>query len=683
MMKNLTCPTCANKIEERLVKLPFIEKATFNFVNETMLLEVNEHYQENTHISDIRRVVERIESGVSVFLYEQRHTKIKVGFFRKNWLIFLGVALFLLGELLAHYFDLVRINPLYWSGYFLIAHKILIATLKGLKNKQFFNENVLMLIATMAAMSIGKPHEAILVILFYTLGEHLQHRAVEKSKKEINALMDLHIEYAYVYDNNEWVIKDPMSIKKNDLILVKNGEKIPVDGIIAKGKSSLNTSALTGESALKSVQEGMFVLSGNINVGSVLEIKAAKEYQDSTISKIIDLIENAPTNRSKTELFITRFAKFYTPIVTVMALLIFAIPSYFNPSMIEEYIHRAAIFLVISCPCALVLSIPLSYFAGIGSSARKGILFKGSNYLDMMQEVELIGLDKTGTLTKGNFVVENYTNEAVLKIAASVERFSNHPIAKSLVAAHQGDYIHYDSVEEIAGLGMKATYQGNTILVGNRKLLQKEKISIKDKKDLAGTNIFVAQNKNYLGFIIIKDQLKANTRTTINSLRKKHRLVMLTGDNEATAKDISKELGDLEYIPNLLPNQKVEHFEALKTKGVKMYVGDGINDAPLLKLADISVAMGKGSELALDVADIIITDDDLNTLNTAFSLAKYTREVVYQNIILSLGVKFSFLVLAGLGHTSMLAAIFADVGVTMLAVLNALRLIYGKRVKRL
>ncbi len=683
VMKNLTCATCTRKIEELLVKLPYIENATFNFTNQTMLIDVTDDYQENQHIVDIRAIVDRIETGVTTYIYERRHTTIKVGFFRANWIIFLGLAVFLSGESLVHYFNLVRINPLYWAGYFLIAHKIGFATLRGLRNLQFFNENVLMLVATMAAMSIGKPYEAIAVIIFYTLGEHLQHRAVEQSKKEISSLIDLKVEAVSVLDNDEWVIKDPMSIKKNDIILVKNGEKIPVDGIIVSGKTSLNTSALTGESKLQDVSEGQYILSGNLNVGNVIELRAAKEYQESTIAKIIDMIENATTKRSKTENFITKFAKYYTPVVTIAALLMVAIPTYFNPANYEDYIFRAATFLVISCPCALVLSIPLSYYAGIGSSARKGILFKGSNFLDMMHEVDVIGIDKTGTLTHGNFVVDGYTSPEALAVAASIEKYSNHPIAQSVVMAYDGPMEPLSDIQETPGLGIKGLSSEGIILAGSKKYLRREKIRVDDAKDTAGTNVFVAKNGKYLGQIVIKDQIKSSSIDVIKKLLRRYRIVMLTGDNKETASEVAYEVGGIDYRHGLLPDEKVTEFENIPSKGPKMYIGDGINDAPLLKIADVGVAMGHGSELAIDVADVIIMDDDLKTVDKAFTLANRTRAIVLQNIVLSLGVKFSFLILAGFGQATMLQAIFADVGITMIAVMNALRLIYGKRAKKL
>lgn len=685
VMKNLTCPMCADKIEKVLPELSYIESASFNFANQTMLLEVNRDYSEDTAIPEIKAVVDAHESGVETFVYEKRHTTI----IQKNFVVtyrfvLLGAFLFAVGYLF-EYFGIMRprINLLYWTGYALIAHKVIINTYKGIKRKEYFNENVLMFIATLAAMFIEKPFEAGLVILFYSVGEHLQHRAVNQSKKEISSLLDLHVEYANVVFGEKTLVKDPMAIRKQDHLVVKNGEKIPVDGTIIKGASSLNTSALTGEAKLLDVEEGDFVLSGNINVGGILIIEAAREYKESTIARIIDLIENATNKKARTENFITRFARFYTPIVTFLAVLMFAIPSILDPGNMEEYIFRAATFLVISCPCALVLSIPLSYFAGIGASAREGILFKGSNLLDMMNDVDLIGIDKTGTLTHGNFEVAGFTNLKTLRIAASVEQYSNHPIAKSIVTSYHGALDRYDNIEEIPGYGIRATSSVGTTYVGSRRMLEEAGIENIDRKDTAGTNIFIAKNDKYIGRVVIKDKIRDNASEIMRTLLNRgYHITMLTGDNEATAAEVAYELGGINYIHSLLPEDKITHFESLRTNGKKMYVGDGINDAPLLKKADIGVAMGTGSELAIDVADIIIMDDDLSKLKRAFALSRKTKRIVYQNIALSLGVKFSFLALAGAGFINhMLLAIFADVGITLIAILNALRLIYGKKQK--
>jgi Cd2+/Zn2+-exporting ATPase len=678
VMQNLICTGCASRIEKALTKLDYIRSASFNFANQTMLIDAEDTYKDEEAIGEIRKIVNSIEQGVITYRYEDRNKVTPKGFFKTNWIMFLGVAIFLFGRIFETNLQMVRTNPFYWLGYLLITHKIIIKTFNGLKQKAFFNENMLMFIATLAAMFIEKPYEAMFVILFYTLGEHLQHRAVHKSKNEINALMDLHIEYANVLEDGEWVVKDPMSIEKKNHILVKNGEKIPVDGIIIEGRTSLNTSALTGESKLQSAGVGDYVLSGNINVGNVITMEAKKEYQESTIAKIIDLIENSTNKKSKTENFITKFAKYYTPFVMVLALLMFAVPTYFAPDRIEVFIFRAATFLVISCPCALVLSIPLSYFAGIGASARNGILFKGSNFLDLMQDIDVIGIDKTGTITHGNFVVDGYTSLETLKIAASLEKYSNHPIARSILEAYTDTLETYHDIEEIPGFGLKGKTENGTVLAGSKKLLKRENIRSIDNKDTTGTNIFVAKDGEYVGRIVVKDQVKESSRRVMKDLMKRYHIVMLTGDNEETASEVAYEVGGIDFRSGLLPEDKIHEFEKLHSKGPKMYVGDGINDAPLLKTADIGVAMGNGSELAIDVADIIIMDDDIQTLHEAFHISRKTKRIVYQNIVLSIGVKFLFLFLASIGRATMWMAIFADVGITMIAVLNALRVIYGK-----
>lgn len=683
IMRNLICSGCAGKIELALTELSYINSASFNFANQVMLLDVTESYKESTHLSQIKAIVDSIEHGVETYPYEKRNLMVNKSFVKKHWLMLLGVIVFALGYFLDFSLNWVRFNPLYWVGYGLIVHIIAIKTYRGIRRKDYFNENTLMFIATLAAMFIAKPFEAVAVLIFYTVGEHLQHRAVHRSKQEISSLMDLHVDYANVWINESWIVKDPMSLTKGDRILVKNGEKVPVDGVVLKGRTSLNTSALTGETKLKSVDVGDFVHSGNINVGSVIEFTAEKEYHESTIARIIDLIENATNTKSKTENFITRFARYYTPFVTLAALLMVLVPSLLDPVNLEEYIFRAATFLVISCPCALVLSIPLTYFAGIGASARKGILFKGSNFLDMMNKVDVIGIDKTGTLTHGNFEVDGYTSLETLKLAASIEVYSNHPIAQSIVAAYTDELYTIDLVTESPGYGLKGLLNEKSLMVGSRRFLLDEGIIDLEDTDTAGTNVFVAFDGKYIGRVVIKDQIKESSVNVIKHLNRRFHLVMLTGDNKDTASEVAYALGGIDYRDSLLPEDKLNVFNEIPSTKMKMYVGDGINDAPLIKNADIGVAMGKGSELALDVADVIIMDDDLRTLKKAFTLSKRTYTIVIQNIVLSLGVKFLFLILASFGIATMWMAIFADVGITLIAVMNALRLIYGRRAKRL
>lgn len=683
IMKNLICSGCAGKIERALSDLNYINSASFNFPNQIMLIDVTDEYDEDTAIFEIKEIVDSIEEGVETYSYDKRHlieTKKQV---EKYYSVYIGIIIFIIGYIFDYYNIPLGFIPLYWIGYLFISHKIMRKTFKGIKRKEIFNENLLMFIATVAAMFLQDYFEAALVIIFYSIGEHLQHKAVHRSKQEVSDLMDLKIEYANVLIDGNIVIKDPLALKKGNVIIIKNGEKIPVDGIILKGSTSLNTSALTGEAKLTHVKTGDYVLSGNINVGSVIEVQAVKEYNESTIAKIIDLIENSTNHKAKTENFITKFARYYTPAVTIAAILMFLIPTLLDPNQAHtsEYIYRAATFLVISCPCALVLSIPLSYFSGIGAAARQGILFKGSTYLHMITNVDSIGIDKTGTLTHGNFTVAEFTNLETLKVAASAERYSNHPIAQSIVDFYEGDMYDYSDVEEIAGYGLVIKTEDGTILVGNRKLLNKHNVKLTDKKSMIGSNVFVSKNGEYLGKVIVRDQIKDSSMEVIRRLNRKYKITMLTGDNEQIAKDVSDSLGGINYECNLLPEEKITKFNAIESKKLKMYVGDGINDAPLLKNADIGVAMGNGSEVAIDVADVIIMNDDLRLLEKALKIAKKTKLIVFENIILSLGVKFSFLILAAFGLSTMLMAIFADVGITLIAVLNSLRIIYSKGLK--
>ena len=682
IMKNLICSNCASKIEKSLKDLDYINSASFNFPNQVMLIDATDDYPDESAVDEIKEIVDSIEDGVDTYAYDKRHLIETVKKVESYYSVFIGIAIYIVGFIFDHYGIVWGFIPLFWIGYSFIAYKILLKTLKGVRRKDFFNENTLMFIATIVAMFLQFYYEAVLVIIFYTLGEYLQHRAVYKSKQEVSALMDLKIEYANVLVDGVIEIRDPLSIKKGDIIVIKNGEKIPVDGICIKGTTSLNTSALTGEAKLTNVKVGDYVLSGNLNVGTVIEIEATKEYRESTIAKVIDLIENSTNHKAKTENFITKFARYYTPAVTVGAFLMFLIPTIYNSANYQEYIYRAAIFLVISCPCALVLSIPLSYFAGIGAAAREGILFKGSTFLHMMTNVDSIGIDKTGTLTHGNFSVGDYTNKEVLKIAASVERFSNHPIAKSIIDFYDGDYYDFENIEEVPGLGLIVKDEKGTILVGNRKLMNKHKIKVKDKKVMIGSNVFVSKYGKYLGRVIVQDQIKSSSLNVIRRLSRKYNITMLTGDNNLIAKEVALSLGGINYESNLLPEDKIKVFNKIESKKLKMYIGDGINDAPLLKNADIGVAMGSGSEIALDVADVIIMNDDLNLLEKAFKIARKTKNIVYQNIALSLGVKFTFLLLASIGIGTMLTAIFADVGITLIAVVNSLRIIYSKGLKK-
>jgi len=674
-MDNLICSSCVGKIEKELVSLKYVNNATFNFTNQTMLIDVTDDYNENEAILSIKKIVDSIENGVETYLPSKKNTHSKD---KRTYInaFTIGLVFFLLAMILQNVISEMYVITLYWFGYILTANQIIIKTLKGLKRKDYFNENTLMIIATITAMILTFYLEAVLVVLFYTFGEYLQHKAVSKSKGEIKGLIDLKVDYANVEVDGNIMIKTPEEIKLGDIILVKNGDKIPIDGVVVSGQTSLNTSALTGETKLSFVEEGNEILSGNLNVGSVIRMEATKKYSDSTVYKIIDLIENSTNLKAKPEAFITKFAKFYTPIVTILAFIMFAIPSLMDPSNMSVYVYRAAVFLVISCPCALVLSVPLSYFSGIGAAARNGILFKGSSFLHMLTDVDTIGLDKTGTITKGNFKVTDFSDNETLKLAASIESFSNHPIATSIIDSYEGDMYTIENIEEIPGQGLVGFLMNEKVYVGNEKLLLNNKIDI-PKIDKSSTSVLVAKNNKFIGQIIINDEIRKESIEAIKSLSA-FNITMLTGDNEETSKKIAYDVGNINYYSGLLPENKIEVFNNLPSNKLKMFVGDGINDAPLLKNADIGVAMGNGSELAIDVADIIIMDDDLNKLKKAIMIANKTKRIVIQNITLTLGLKLFIVILAGFGLSSMLAAIFADVGVSLIAVLNSLRIIYSK-----
>lgn len=678
IMRNLICSNCAGRIEKALTELPYINSASFNFPNQVMLIDATDEYDEENAIPEIRSIVDSIEDGVDTYSYDKRHFMETKKEIETYYTFFIGVAIYLIGYIF-EYFDItIGYLSLYWLGYVFIAYKIARKTYKGIRRGQIFDENTLMFIATIAAMALNHYYEAALVIIFYTVGEYLQHQAVHRSKQEVSTLIDLKIEYANKIEGDKVIIVDPLSIVKGDRLVVKNGEKIPVDGTIVKGTTSLNTSALTGEAKLSTVKLGDYVLSGNINVGSIIEIEAKKEYTESTIAKMIDLIENSTNHKARPENFITKFARYYTPTVTVAAFLMFLIPTLFDPNNYQRYIYSASIFLVVSCPCALVLSVPLSYFAGIGAAARKGILFKGSSYLHMATNVDVIGIDKTGTLTHGNFEVTDFSDNETLKLAASIERYSNHPIAQSIVKYYEGDYYDFQNVEEVPGYGLVVTTEEGTILAGNRKLLNKHKIKVSDKKNIVGSNVFISKYGKYVGRVIVSDTIKDSSRNVIRRLSKKYHITMLTGDNKAIATTVADDLGNINFVSSLLPDQKVDAFNQLDSKKYRMFVGDGINDAPLLKNADIGIAMGDGSEIAIDVADVVIMGKELTLLEQALNIAHKTKNIVYQNIIFSLSIKFLFLVLAGFDKTSMLMAIFADVGITLIAVVNSLRLIYTR-----
>lgn len=571
-------------------------------------------------------------------------------------------------------------------SYLIAGYDILIKALKNIIKGKVFDENFLMGIATLGAIGIKEYPEAVMVMVLYQIGEYLQDKAVEKSQNSITELMDIRPDYANIEKNGDLTKISPYEVKIGDTIIVKTGEKIPLDGIIIDGSATLDTSALTGESRPREVKIGDEAISGCINTNGLLKIRVTKEYGQSTVSKILDLVENASSKKTKTENFITKFAKIYTPVVVLAALFLAILPPLIFGSNFSVWINRALTFLVISCPCALVISVPLGFFAGIGGASKCGILVKGSSYLELLSKPETIVFDKTGTLTQGYFKVvkieqqEDTTKEELLELTAYAESYSNHPIALSIKKAYDKsiDKNKISEISEIAGNGVRAEINGCSILVGNENLLKNHNISYQ-KANETGTIVYTAKNSKFLGYIVISDKLKEDAQKAIIELKKlKLQTVMLTGDTEESGLAVAKELNIDKAYTQLLPIDKVDKIEDIieqKTKNKSViFVGDGINDAPVLTRADVGIAMGGlGSDAAIEAADVVIMDDKPTKVTTAIKIAKQTLTIVKENIAFALGIKVLFLILGAFGFVTMWGAVFADVGVTLIAVLNSLR----------
>jgi len=609
------------------------------------------------------------------------------------WLI-LGAVAFSAGILLEHLTDLPIYYPLvsYIASYLILGGDVVLRAGRNILKGKVFDESFLIAIATIGAFVIGEYAEAVAVMLFYQVGEYFQDMAVGKSKKNIARLMDIRPDYANLLqeDGTETTVT-PDSVKIGDLIVVKPGERIPLDGIVTDGSAMLDTSALTGESVPRSAKVSDTVLSGSVNQNGVLTIKVTETYGQSTVSKIIDLVENAAARKAPTEKFITKFAGYYTPIVVGLAALLAIIPPLLLGGGWSEWIHRSLIFLVISCPCALVISIPLSFFGGISGASKKGILVKGGNYLEALNYLDTVVFDKTGTLTKGVFNVteihpeSGYSKENLLETAAIAEAYSNHPIALSILREYKNeiDKSKLSDYTEIAGHGVSVTINGKTILAGNSRLMAQNAIPFTVAHS-TGTKVYVAADGAFMGYIVIADEIKPDSREAISSLKALgiRKTVMLTGDNKTIAEAMSNELGIDEVYSELLPQEKVEMLEELRkqknTSGKLAFVGDGINDAPALALADIGIAMGAlGSDAAIEAADVVLMTDEPSKVTQAVRTAKFTKRIVWQNIMFALGVKALFLLLGALGIATMWEAVFADVGVSLIAIFNAMRVMRG------
>ena len=705
-IEGLDCPNCAAKVERKINTLEGIKEATVDFLGKKIVVLADE-ISENELVELIQTEVDKIEDGVKVFVPkvqagESSSEEEDTGKIKKKLLI--GGILFVLGIFVPKTLFIPKL-AVFLVSYLVIGGNVLLSAFKNILNGQVFDENFLMAIATIGAFAIGEYPEGVAVMLFYQLGELLQGIAVNNSRKSIVSLMDIRPDYANIKVGEGIKKVSPEEIKVGEIIVVKPGEKVPLDGKIVKGASTFDTSALTGESLPREVKAGDDVLSGFINKNGLIEIQVAKVFSESTVSKILYLMENAGSKKSKTENFITKFARYYTPVVVITALIVAIIPPLLiQGATFSDWIYRALIFLVVSCPCALVISIPLGFFGGIGGASRHGILIKGTNYLEVLNNLESVVMDKTGTLTKGIFKVtevnvknnikindfENnkteLTKPLLLKYAAHIEKFSNHPIAQSIVAEYENSVSKVDEnvvkdFEEISGFGIKVNINNHQFLAGNSKLMNLENITF-DKKENLGTAIYLAADGKYIGNILISDEVKEDSARAIKGMKENgvKEIVMLTGDNEAIGKNIAEKLGIDKVFTELLPNEKVEKLEEIyKTKSEKgkvAFVGDGINDAPVLARADLGIAMGgAGSDAAIEAADVVIMNDEPSKIVTAIKIAKKTKEIVWQNITVAFAIKIVVMALGLFGDATMWEAVFADVGVALLAVLNATRVL--------
>ena len=605
---------------------------------------------------------------------------------KRLWRIIIGAAVLVTAVLLSLNNEWLQL-ALFIISYIIVGGDVVKRAVKNIFKGQVFDENFLMSIATIGAFFIGEYPEGVAVMLFYQVGELFQSYAVGKSRKSIASLMDIRPDYANVKKGDELVKVDPDEVQIGDIIVIKAGEKIPLDGKVIEGSSMIDTSALTGESIPRVVEVGSDILSGCININGVITAEVTKEFGESTVSKILDLVENASSKKSNSEQFITKFARYYTPVVVIIAVFLAIIPPLvIDGATFSDWIYRALAFLVVSCPCALVISIPLSFFGGIGGASKKGVLVKGSNYLEALAETEIVVFDKTGTLTKGVFNVqeihpEGVSKEELLELTAHAESYSNHPISLSLKRAYSKeiDNGRISDVEEISGHGVIATVDGKKVMAGNIKLMKMMDIPY-FKGELIGTIVHVAVNNKYIGYIVIADEVKEDSAQAIKELKAANikQTVMLTGDNKSIGSKVAKELGLDKVYAELLPADKVEKLEELfsqkSKKGKLAFVGDGINDAPVLARADIGIAMGGlGSDAAIEAADVVIMTDEPSKIATTMKISKKTLKIAHQNIVFAIGIKIIVLILSAFGITTMWAAIFADVGVTIIAVLNAFR----------
>ena len=702
ILEGIGCASCASQMESEIKRLAGVSYASVDFATKKLALETDGQVSIPKVYEKIVSIVKRIEPGVEVVsadaarygkeeLFAHSYGEDEFSLKKQGAKLIIGGALFAAGVIFT--FPAGWELTVFLLSYFIAGGSVIWRAVQGITQRQVFSENFLMTVATIGAFAIGAYSEGAAVMLFYLIGEMFQDKAVDHSRKSISALMDIRPDYANLKIGEEFKKVSPEDVACGDLIVVKPGERIPLDGKVIEGRSMVDTSALTGESVPRELEPGSEALSGFINNNGVLTIEVTKEYSESTVAKILDLVENASSRKAPTEDFITKFAAYYTPAVVFGALALAVIPPLvIEGAVFSDWIYRALIFLVISCPCALVISIPLGFFGGIGGASKRGIMVKGSNYLEALNNVEAVVFDKTGTLTKGVFKVteiqpqNNFTQAELIEYAAYAESYSNHPIALSIAEAYDAeiDKNRIGHYEEIPGQGIKVTIDGTLVLAGNSRLMHAENIKFSEA-DTLGTVIHVAIGQVYAGYIVIADEIKEDAADAIKELKALgvKKTVMLTGDNKVIGDRIGQQLGLDEVYSELLPADKVDKLEVLENqksrKGKVVFVGDGLNDAPVLARADIGMAMGGiGSDAAIEAADVVIMNDEPSSVATAIKVARRTRTIVVQNIIFALGVKAIFMALGAIGIATMWEAVFADVGVAVIAILNSIRVINTK-----
>ena len=684
-LEGLNCANCARKIEEKVGKMEGVKESNLNFTTTTLNVKLERKVKEEHAINEIKKIVEALEPHVKVEKKVSGKTNIQKAKFEVEPTLIIGAILYLVAVIGDFKGALALI--LFVASYLLIGGKVVLTAIKNIARGQLFDENFLMTVATIGAFSINEYPEAVAVMLFYEIGETIQGYAVNRSRSSISSLMDIRADYANIIIDGKEKKVSPETVQVEDVILVKPGEKIPLDGVVIEGESFVDTSALTGESVPRKIVVNDEILSGGINTNGVLKVKVTKKFGESTVSRILEMVENAASKKANTEKFITKFAKVYTPIVVGLAILIAVVPSIFiKDALFSTWLYRALVFLVVSCPCALVVSVPLGFFAGIGGASKKGVLVKGSNYLELLKDLETVVFDKTGTLTEGVFTVtEINTNdiqkEKLIEVAAMAESFSNHPIAISIIKEYgkEIDKEVIEEYEEIAGHGIKAVINNEEVLIGNAKLMNQFNISY-NEVDSIGTVVYCAINGEFKGSIVISDKIKENADEALINLKAAgvKKTVMLTGDNKKTAEKVGEKVNIDEVHSELLPLGKVKEVEKLlkasNKNGRLAFVGDGVNDAPVLARADIGIAMGGiGSDAAIEAADVVLMKDDINALVDAINVSKKTNKILWQNIIFALGVKVIVMVLGTFGIANMWTAVFADVGVTIIAIINSTR----------